>query len=245
MPAYDQDLPSNVLAHKLKAPIEQTRISLLPAELLVEIFLWTHEMSVDDHSSDHWLSLHDQGRPPSCAFTDGPPPCWYLSHVCQQWRQLALGCSTLWACIPRRSQEWTETCISRSQNAQLHLHLEAWFEDIDYDRARRLAFPCIPRAHTIDLYVVKKNENDRLKNITEIVEALQSHAAPNVRVLELEHNHDMHPIQHPITLSCLFLDQQPARLHAVRLSGFAIPFPSKLWSSSITAPHARELFDLE
>ncbi|KZV65171.1 hypothetical protein PENSPDRAFT_655981 [Peniophora sp. CONT] len=226
----------DVLAHhsESQVPVGRTSISLLPSELLVEIFLWTNEMSVDDDSSDHWLSFYDQGQPPSCAFTDGPPPCWYLSHVCQQWRQLALGCSTLWARIPRRSWEWTETCIARSQNAQLHLHLEAWFEDIDYDRTRRLAFTCIPRAHTIGVYVVKTNVYIRRTNIAEIVEALQSYAAPNIRVLELEHSHDMHPIQHPITLSCLFLDQQPVHLHTVRLSGFAIPFPSKLWSSSIT-----------
>lgn len=75
----------------------------LPAELLGVIFAKTLDILLDnDDDNDDDIGQFKV------------PPCLYLSHVCQNWRNVALSCQELWARIlPMPSVKWTDICLSR------------------------------------------------------------------------------------------------------------------------------------
>ncbi|KZV65172.1 hypothetical protein PENSPDRAFT_142613 [Peniophora sp. CONT] len=218
---------------------EQSHIRVLPSELLLEVFLWVEDLSFADITEAvDQFEPRIEGPPPSSAWNAGPPPCWYLSHVCQLWRQLAIGCSTLWAHLPRHSSDWTEVCLERSRTAPVHLHFEAWFEDALYDYAQRHAATCIPRARTISACLVRNGDASRDQTISMIIQALAHFAAPNICVLELEYRNDIpnDPEPYPAELpDVLTHGQTPTQLHTVRLEGFLCRSTDAILSSSITS----------
>lgn len=125
--------------------------------------------------------------------------------------------------------------MARSRTASVHLHFEAWFENSIYDCTRRSTYSCIPRAHTIGVYVMSSPIDTMADSIAEIGIALQSYEGADVRVLHLEHDHRMPIVQDPILLPNLFLGLTPSHLHTLRLEGFSVSCPNALWSSSITS----------
>lgn len=75
---------------------------VLPAEILSNIFLANANAHHDD-SSHAWIRV-------AC--------------VCQHWREVALGCPTLWSCFTRQSKpEFMELMLKRSQKALLSVNM--------------------------------------------------------------------------------------------------------------------------
>ncbi|KAI0343272.1 hypothetical protein BDW22DRAFT_1261658 [Trametopsis cervina] len=77
-------------------------VNRLPPELLSTIFLYLHD--------------HDAGT-----FSSTSIRSWYkVTHVCQFWRHVALGCSILWTQLdPFGHEKWVEEMLTRSNTAGL------------------------------------------------------------------------------------------------------------------------------
>ncbi|VDC03464.1 unnamed protein product [Peniophora sp. CBMAI 1063] len=222
-------------------------IQLLPAELLVEIFLCVNAMTMTALVEDaEWNDFRPENPAPSSAFTEGPPPCWYLSHVCQRWRQLAIQCSALWSNLPRRSPEWSRICLERCAKAPVHLCIEAWAGTKLYDEFDQShMYPFITRAHTIRMDYIRRGgllgwntwPDDR--RMMDILQALTLHGTPDLRILELKHRLDgSHRVRTPMALPDLNHGQTLSKLHTILLEGFTLPrdVPTDaLFSSSITS----------
>ncbi|KAH6901493.1 hypothetical protein BKA70DRAFT_1157706 [Coprinopsis sp. MPI-PUGE-AT-0042] len=89
-------------------------ISRLPVEVMSKIFL--------DCSRNPWSSPQTTYSP--FASLHGPAGTRWtgISHVCHQWREVALGCSELWSLInPNMSAKWIEAMIERSQDTPISI----------------------------------------------------------------------------------------------------------------------------
>lgn len=71
---------------------------LLPAEILSSIFM-------------------------SLAQSSTPRKCIGITHVCQYWREVALGCANLWATVPFINRTFTNIALERSRNLPLSVRL--------------------------------------------------------------------------------------------------------------------------
>ncbi|KAJ7232869.1 hypothetical protein C8J57DRAFT_1382981 [Mycena rebaudengoi] len=71
------------------------KISRLPPEIVVEIFLLICESSFTEYS---WIAC---------------------THVCASWRQIALNTPLLWAHVVFESHAWVSTCLERSKSSPL------------------------------------------------------------------------------------------------------------------------------
>ncbi|KAL0953739.1 hypothetical protein HGRIS_004928 [Hohenbuehelia grisea] len=78
-------------------------VSRLPPELLARIFLFCATPPTQDdfggHSSLSWMKE--------------------VSHICQHWREVALGCPRLWSNISFSRPHWVEEMLKRSKMAPL------------------------------------------------------------------------------------------------------------------------------
>ena len=89
-------------------------ISRLPNETLASIFI---------HCARDYFDNHD-GRPISTA------PTWvHVSYVCRHWRNVALGCPTLWTYLFIASPRWTDELLARSKQAPLKVHMKPYRRD--------------------------------------------------------------------------------------------------------------------
>jgi len=77
-------------------------VSHLPHILLTDIFILIH----------HSESTNDR-------FSQCPPTCLQISHVCRTWRDSALQCPLLWTNILFHPPEWTAIMLERSRAAPL------------------------------------------------------------------------------------------------------------------------------
>jgi len=83
-------------------------ISRLPPELLENIFI---------HNARDSYVYGKYGNSMPAA------PNWAnVSYVCRHWRDVALGCPSLWTYIPRTSQRWTQELLARSKNVPLKVY---------------------------------------------------------------------------------------------------------------------------
>lgn len=79
-------------------------VTRLPCEILAHIF--TYIVSKED-------SFMGISNP--C----GAPACLAVTHVCKYWRQVALGCPTLWSFIDGTSAQWLAIMLERSKKVAL------------------------------------------------------------------------------------------------------------------------------
>lgn len=84
-------------------------ISKLPPSALILIFTAAVD-SCEEKPSDRFR-IERQGL----------PPCFTLTHVCQQWKEVALNCSTLWTRIEFCSPECSREMLARSKGAPLRI----------------------------------------------------------------------------------------------------------------------------
>ncbi|TFK23051.1 hypothetical protein FA15DRAFT_705795 [Coprinopsis marcescibilis] len=99
-------------------------ISQLPPEILSRIFFFC-ERSVPEkvlkHGRPHWVNV---------------------THVSHYWRNVALGCPSLWSNIhytAQSSQSWTQAMLDRSQSVPLAVGVE-WFCDEDLPSSTEVSF---------------------------------------------------------------------------------------------------------
>ncbi|KAI0736550.1 hypothetical protein C8Q72DRAFT_800330 [Fomitopsis betulina] len=82
-------------------------IAVLPPEIFSEIFMHAAGIYTEDAASIP--AVHDLTR---------------TSHVCKQWRAIALGCPALWSCIDlHRPLEWVAELLARSKEAPLYVSM--------------------------------------------------------------------------------------------------------------------------
>ncbi|KAI0734896.1 hypothetical protein C8Q72DRAFT_331045 [Fomitopsis betulina] len=95
--------------------IAPTISSIPPAEILEKIFLKHpgHARALK-YPSRRWIECCSKI---SCCRDH----CWFVvSHVCRRWRDVALGCRKLWACLRLSIHpDWMPELLRRSGNAQL------------------------------------------------------------------------------------------------------------------------------
>ncbi|EPT01838.1 hypothetical protein FOMPIDRAFT_1119418, partial [Fomitopsis schrenkii] len=85
-------------------------IAVLPPEIFSEVLLYAAGIYTDDTTTDNSI-------PPVRDLTR-------TSHVCKQWRAIALGCSALWSCIDlHRAPEWVAELLARSKGAPLYVSM--------------------------------------------------------------------------------------------------------------------------
>ncbi|KAH6905230.1 hypothetical protein BKA70DRAFT_509313 [Coprinopsis sp. MPI-PUGE-AT-0042] len=87
-------------------------VSRLPVEVLARVFL------------DRARSPESTTQDTQYAFKTGQYQVLWMgvSHVCRQWREVALGCSELWSVLnPRISTKWIEAMIKRSKSMPISL----------------------------------------------------------------------------------------------------------------------------
>lgn len=91
------------------APITQ-----LPVEVLAQVFLECAQTPWQASTTGYhgFIDIHM----PGCTK-------WtVVSHVCQRWREVALGCSELWSVLnPRTPEKWLEAMIERSRDNPLSI----------------------------------------------------------------------------------------------------------------------------
>ncbi|KAF9238631.1 hypothetical protein BU15DRAFT_75083 [Melanogaster broomeanus] len=81
-------------------------VSRLPGEILATIFLY---QAYSFYQYRQYFS------------TWGAPPWANVSYVCRYWRDVALGCPSLWSFLIVSSPRWTEELLSRSKTVPLRI----------------------------------------------------------------------------------------------------------------------------
>lgn len=79
-------------------------VSRLPCEILAHIFMYIVS------KEDSFMGISNP-----C----GAPACLAVTHVCKYWRQVALGCPTLWSFIDGISAQWLAIMLERSKKVAL------------------------------------------------------------------------------------------------------------------------------
>ncbi|TEB31496.1 hypothetical protein FA13DRAFT_330577 [Coprinellus micaceus] len=121
-----------------------------------------------------------------------------VTYVCRHWREVALGCQTLWAHLSFASPEFTEIMLARAKNAPLHV------ESFD-DWGRPRTFEILGRvlSQTERLRVVRLRFFDRYVDagtFTSILSNLIS-PAPLLETLSLSCHHETPPTQLPVAFT--------------------------------------------
>ncbi|KAG1881267.1 hypothetical protein F4604DRAFT_1922275 [Suillus subluteus] len=90
----------------------QIPISRLPDDILLMIFeLFEEEKRLNGRDNrDHIHATYG---------IDNVPACLEVTHVCRHWRNVALGCPTLWTFINSPPPLWLDVMLQRSQKAPL------------------------------------------------------------------------------------------------------------------------------
>ncbi|KAF5337040.1 hypothetical protein D9611_003183 [Ephemerocybe angulata] len=110
------------------------------------------------------------------------PVCFILSHVCQQWRAIAMDCSSLWSDLSDSDgPKLSELKLSRSRNAPLSIqYLQPNGEN---EKILQLALSQVSRLRDIDIY-----DSCRSNNAFDLVAAFSGFTgnAPLLRSLRIE-----------------------------------------------------------
>ncbi|KAI0080352.1 hypothetical protein K474DRAFT_312909 [Panus rudis PR-1116 ss-1] len=141
-------------------------INRLPSELLSEVLLLLSEQS---YTPSEWVRV---------------------THVCQRWRDVALGCPALWTSIDLGNLDCAKTCLARSGNiVDLKVHWSDYWnryhslnstpEDAHALRFISLLLPHICRITSIKLTL-------HHSHIFAIMSFLDSKPLPRLKSLELE-----------------------------------------------------------
>ncbi|KAG1866652.1 hypothetical protein DFJ58DRAFT_698882 [Suillus subalutaceus] len=158
------------------------RISCLPLDILVTIF--RHFESFENHTS---TSRHR-----------GAPICLILTHVCKQWRQLALDCPTLWIYISCVSPRWLGVMLERSKDAHL---VATYHAPVSLRGCLEPVLSHLPRIKVLRICSVSPD-------VDRIVELLSSQPALSLQIFEFTVIGTVHHSLMPIS-DTLFRGQVP------------------------------------
>ncbi|KAF5357617.1 hypothetical protein D9758_007490 [Tetrapyrgos nigripes] len=187
-------------------------INQLPPEILSQIFLFCASST----------SFSTPLRPSRWSFIA-------VSHVCQYWRNVALGCPALWSYIDSSNPDCILEMLKRSGTCPLtfrisvgkvQAHHMKWIQE---GRATAVALGHIYRVREFTLYaspigtVISHTGNLGL-----------AQAVPLLEVLRLEAVVDNRFVHDPVKLSSRFLDGDAPRLKHLELRNFLLPWDSRL-----------------
>ena len=121
-----------------------------------------------------------------------------VTHVCRHWREVALGCQTLWAHLSFASPEFTETMLARAKNAPLHVEsLNDWGQPRMPEVLGRVLSQTerlrVVRLEFSDWDVDDGTFNSTLSNLTS--------PAPLLESLSLSCHRDTPPAQFPVAFT--------------------------------------------
>ncbi|VDC07021.1 unnamed protein product [Peniophora sp. CBMAI 1063] len=196
----------------------QAIVARLPPELLLRIFLMIHQ-------EYHWDPF------------EKAPPCSAVSHVCRQWRAVALGTSQLWTRIPLHSASWTYQCLARSRDN----YVEAVTKFLAYDdeAARQLLMLVCSELHRISKLLISTSTSydDCEKLLDELYTALSSKPAPKLRELEISISDDI-DFDRPLVIlpNGMFASQKLLSLDKLAVESCEVTLS---WSKSLIAPSLR------
>ncbi|KAG2042877.1 hypothetical protein BDR03DRAFT_1087911 [Suillus americanus] len=180
----DQDL--DALAESMRALRSRrndlARISCLPPDILVTIF--RHFESFENHTS---TSRHR-----------GAPICLILTHVCKQWRQLALDCPNLWTSINCVSPRWIGVMLERSKDAHL---VATYHAPVSLRGCLEPVLSHLPRIKVLRICSVSPD-------VDRIVELLSSQPALSLQIFEFTVIGTIHHSLMPIS-DTIFQGQVP------------------------------------
>ncbi|KAG0709296.1 hypothetical protein DFH29DRAFT_224156 [Suillus ampliporus] len=133
------------------------RISCLPPEILATVFRhYVEEQDFASHTSN------------------SAPACMTVTHVCGQWRQVALECPTLWTFISSASARWIGIMLERSKNAALVVTYNVPVSPRD---CLEQILSQLPRIKDLRLYL-------SVSNVDRIVDLLSSQPAPLLQIFK-------------------------------------------------------------
>jgi hypothetical protein len=158
------------------------RISCLPPDILVTVF--RHFESFENHIS---TSRHH-----------GAPICLILTHVCKQWRQLALDCATLWTSISCVSPRWLGVMLRRSKDAHL---IATYHAPVSLRGCLEPVLSHLPRIKVLRICSISSD-------VDRIVELLSSQPAPSLQIFEFTVIGNVHHSLMPIS-DTIFQGQVP------------------------------------
>ncbi|KAI0061499.1 hypothetical protein BV25DRAFT_762979 [Artomyces pyxidatus] len=181
--------------------------SRLPPEILVHIFSYLFAVRTDlsCYSTKHLqLAIEQSAR---------------VTHVCQRWREVALGAPLLWRniIVPLKSEEWSRTIYNRAQLVPIVLF---WLRQKEWSLA-----PGQRQAPPLPIEDLARVEQLKLASYDGEADALAKLLRTPAPILEVAE------------VFCQHVDMSPADLfagHAPRLrSLFLNQFPSFPWNSPI------------
>ena len=100
-------------------PLEPSFVFHLPPELLAAIFL------------QYAQSYKDPQQNAGCYYGMRVPRWVAVSYVCRYWRNMALGCTDLWARLFFVTPRWMDELLRRSKPVPLTVHFD--FLELSYD----------------------------------------------------------------------------------------------------------------
>ncbi|RPD66707.1 hypothetical protein L226DRAFT_476513 [Lentinus tigrinus ALCF2SS1-7] len=215
-----------------------TSIARMPPEILSEIFIIQaarlREERLSTASSDQHAFIHSR------FYT------WMnVSHVCHNWRTVALGCAKLWSWIayePRKPEEFYQLLLQRARDSVPLTVVFAIFDPRSYchgclsterfhehyDIALEQLRTILPRVRELLIYIDWEEHDeiwDSLDLATDVLEILRVEAVGVSRVTEMRGGYVALPAE-------LFASHTP-RLHSLSISGIDFTWPSTLFAHSL------------
>lgn len=191
--------PSNSVHLQLRHNTHIPHISRLPPELLSTIFLYYQHFTRTAELETHGWSKH--------------PYLWIkITHVCHQWREIALGLCELWTDVWCTSKfEITEVCVRRAERMRLRFRMERYVGRGVDEKFVRLVLENLDRTEAAQIRVTV-GDGSESKNAT-----VQTITAPcrYLHRLEIIANAWPAPLMttHDTFLSILTKDAFPALTH--------------------------------
>ncbi|KAG1808602.1 uncharacterized protein BJ212DRAFT_638807 [Suillus subaureus] len=180
-------------------------ISRLPDDILLMIFeLFEEEKRLTGHDRGHYASV-----------IDNAPACLEVTHVCRRWRNVALGCPTLWRFISSISPLWLDVMLQRSQKAPLVVTCKQSLISISREDYFETLLSHLPRIKHLKLY----QTSDR------IIDLLSSMPASMLETCILEDRGGLHPTA---SMSNTIFQAQAPLLRCLEVDSF-----DRRWSSCI------------
>ncbi|KAG1808632.1 uncharacterized protein BJ212DRAFT_1302911 [Suillus subaureus] len=176
-------------------------ISRLPTEILVMIFKHFEEEKRFDGSA-----------------SDDVPACLPLTHVCKDWRTIALQCPALWTSIHSSSPRWLGIMFERSQNLPL---VVTYKSPVSLPDCLELVLSHLPRIKVLRFRSFQP-DCDR------IIQLLSSQPAPLLEIFDFSKPLEMWPETTHMT-GTIFQGQAP-RLRSVELTSFDLSWSAHIFS---------------
>ncbi|KAF9039896.1 hypothetical protein BJ165DRAFT_344182 [Panaeolus papilionaceus] len=181
-------------------------ITRLPVEILSRCFLIVVEDDWDSESRHH------------------RPVCLVITHVCRQWRDVAINFPQIWSRISSFSSVWTDIQLKRSQEANFFLRIPAHPTPAATGRIVQ-ALLKVDRLQSISYSEGKK---EAASATVPILSMLDGKAAARLEHLSLKASADRDELF--MTLPPTFLNGGCPRLRSVDINGFVIAWSSSLLS---------------